>query len=178
MGVMASQITSLTIVYSTVYSDADQRKHQSPALLAFAGNSPLTGEFSTQRDSNAENVSIWWRHHARGKFYPLLISILTDVMKNTSRYTVGTLVVRYMHEDTPYRTLIRWVIWLSPKQSRGWRHNVDQPILRVYPTAVLDERETENDANYRRFSNNAKYGNAIYLLPTIYQSHILQCTIL
>ena len=30
VGAMASQITSLTIVYSTVYSDADQRKHQSP----------------------------------------------------------------------------------------------------------------------------------------------------
>ena len=29
MGAMASQITSLTIVCSTVYSDADQRKHQS-----------------------------------------------------------------------------------------------------------------------------------------------------
>ena len=27
------------------------------------GNSPVTGEFPTQRDSNAENVSIWWRHH-------------------------------------------------------------------------------------------------------------------
>ena len=36
MSTMASQITSLTIVYSTVYSDADQRKHQSPASLAFA----------------------------------------------------------------------------------------------------------------------------------------------
>ena len=32
---MASQITSLTIVYSIVYSDADQRKHQSSASLAF-----------------------------------------------------------------------------------------------------------------------------------------------
>ena len=29
------QITSLTIVYSTVYSDADQRKYQSSASLAF-----------------------------------------------------------------------------------------------------------------------------------------------
>ena len=35
MGAKASQITSLTIVYSTVYSDADQRKHQSSASLAF-----------------------------------------------------------------------------------------------------------------------------------------------
>ena len=35
MGEIASQITSLTIVYSTVYSVADQRKHQSSASLAF-----------------------------------------------------------------------------------------------------------------------------------------------
>ena len=32
---MASQITSLAIVYSTVYSGADQSKHQSSASLAF-----------------------------------------------------------------------------------------------------------------------------------------------
>ena len=35
MGAMTSQITSLMIVYSTVYSGADQRKHQSSASLAF-----------------------------------------------------------------------------------------------------------------------------------------------
>ena len=35
MGAMASQITSLAIVYSTIYSGADQRKHQSSASLAF-----------------------------------------------------------------------------------------------------------------------------------------------
>ena len=35
MGAIASQITSLMIVYSTIYSDVDQRKHQSFALLAF-----------------------------------------------------------------------------------------------------------------------------------------------
>ena len=27
------------------------------------GNSPVTGKFPTQRASNAENASIWWRHH-------------------------------------------------------------------------------------------------------------------
>ena len=35
MGSMASQITSLTIVYSAVYSGTDQSKHQSSASLAF-----------------------------------------------------------------------------------------------------------------------------------------------
>ena len=35
IGAIASQITSLTIVYSTVYLDADQSKHQTAASLAF-----------------------------------------------------------------------------------------------------------------------------------------------
>ena len=35
MGTIASQITSLVIVYSTVYSGEYQRKHQSSASLAF-----------------------------------------------------------------------------------------------------------------------------------------------
>ena len=35
MSAMASQITSLAIVYSTVYSEAYQRKHQSSASLGF-----------------------------------------------------------------------------------------------------------------------------------------------
>ena len=35
MDMISSQITSLTIVYSTVYLGADQRKHQSSASLAF-----------------------------------------------------------------------------------------------------------------------------------------------
>ena len=30
-------------------------------------NSPMTGEFPAQRSSNAENVSIWWRHQANMK---------------------------------------------------------------------------------------------------------------
>ena len=65
MSTIASQITSLAIVYSTVYSDADQRKHKSSASLAFVRGIP--GEFPAQRASNAENVSIWWHHHVRNK---------------------------------------------------------------------------------------------------------------
>ena len=42
MDAMASQITSLMIVYSIVYSEADQIKHQSSVSLAFVEpvNSP------------------------------------------------------------------------------------------------------------------------------------------
>ena len=51
MSAMASQITSLTIIDSTVYSGADQRKHQSSASLVFVRgidrwpvNSPQKGQ--------------------------------------------------------------------------------------------------------------------------------------
>ena len=42
MSTIASQITSLAIVYSTVYSGADQRKHQSSASLLFVWGIPVT----------------------------------------------------------------------------------------------------------------------------------------
>ena len=54
MSAIAFQITSLTTVYSTVYSGADERKHQSSASLGFVRNSPVTGEFLAQMGSNAE----------------------------------------------------------------------------------------------------------------------------
>ena len=63
MGAIASQITSLTIVYSTVYSDADQRNIKDPRHWPLCGEFTGIGEFPTQRASYAENVSIWWRHH-------------------------------------------------------------------------------------------------------------------
>ena len=50
MGAIASQITSLTIVYPTVYSGADQRKHQSSASLAFVHKWPETRKIVTFDD--------------------------------------------------------------------------------------------------------------------------------
>ena len=67
MRTMASQITSLTVVYSNVYSGADQMKHQSSTSLTFVGgihwwpvNSPQKGTVK-----NPGNVTIWWRHHVK-----------------------------------------------------------------------------------------------------------------
>ena len=51
MGAIASQITSITIVYSTVDSDADQKTSKDRWIPA-------------QWASYVENISIWWRHHA------------------------------------------------------------------------------------------------------------------
>ena len=64
MGTAASQITSLTIVYSTVYSGEDKKTSKLRVTGLCEGNAPVTGEFPAQRASNAENVSIWWRNRA------------------------------------------------------------------------------------------------------------------
>ena len=61
MSTMAPQITSLFIVYLTVYSGTD-KKHQS--------------------SSNAENVSIWWRHNVN------LSSWTTETRLSSSVYTI------------------------------------------------------------------------------------------
>ena len=66
MGTIASQITSLKIVYSTVYSDTDKKTSKLRVTGLCAGNSPGIGEFPEQMASNAENVSMWWRHHDKG----------------------------------------------------------------------------------------------------------------
>ena len=67
MTTTASQITSLTVVYSTVYSDADQRKHQSSASLAFV--------WGIHRD--------WWiprtKGQLRGKCFHLMTSSWTKM---------------------------------------------------------------------------------------------------
>ena len=69
---MASQITSFTVVYWTVYSDADQRKIKAQRHCPLCGEFTGTGEFPAQRASNAENVSIWWRHHEYIKLHWLI----------------------------------------------------------------------------------------------------------
>ena len=61
MSAMASQIASVSIVYSTVGPGADQRKHQSSASLAF-GWGIHRWPVSSPHKRSAENVYIWWRH--------------------------------------------------------------------------------------------------------------------
>ena len=67
MGAMASQITSLTIVYAIVHSGADQGKHQSPVSLAFVQgihrwpvNSPHKWPVTRKVFPFDDVIMIWW----------------------------------------------------------------------------------------------------------------------
>ena len=86
MSTMASQISSLTIVYSTVYSGADKKKTiKAPRHWPFcAWNSQVTGEFPAQMASNAKNVSILWRYHE----IELLVDSHDNAVSNVTYCTV------------------------------------------------------------------------------------------
>ena len=64
MSGMASQITGVSIVCSTVCSGADKKKTPKLRVTGLCeGNSPVTGGFPSQKTSNTENISTRWRHH-------------------------------------------------------------------------------------------------------------------
>ena len=119
MSAMASQITSFTIVYSSVYSGADKIKTSKLRDIGLcAGNSPVTGEFPAQKASDAENASIWWRHHVLAIFRgiytwphkePQLCSILWLSLQLTI-YRMDSISLKY----TNYQRCLSHIfyIWL------------------------------------------------------------------
>ena len=104
MSGIASQITSLTIVYSTVYSDADQRKHQSSASLAFVRgihrgpvNSPH--KWPVTRKMFPFDEVIMGSHICSETFCPSstswMIALLWLFYVNCSSITAGLFVKRF-----------------------------------------------------------------------------------
>ena len=82
MSAMTSQIASLAVVYSSVYSDVDQRKYQSSVSLAFdrgnhrwPTNSPHKGTVTRKMFP-----SIWWRHHGKSRLVRKIMWIVREKM--------------------------------------------------------------------------------------------------
>ena len=97
MSLMASQITSLTIVYSPLVSGTDLKKNPSkPRVTGLCeGNSPETGEFPAQKASNAENVSIWWRHHDVNQWILFKIPSIVVIDQTRDQY-----ILMFSHTKT------------------------------------------------------------------------------
>ena len=91
MGTMAFQITSLTIVYSTVSSGADQRKHQSSASLAFVRGShrgPVNPPHKwpvTRKMFPFDDVIMETGVH----FRPLFVTVFLRLMTSQFKYIVS-----------------------------------------------------------------------------------------
>ena len=103
MSAVASQISSVSIVCSTVGSGADQRKHQSSASLTFVRG---IQRWPVTKTSNEENVSIWWRHHdhCAVRFYsssPVLTQILLLSHVIGAHLTIISPINTYRLQDPP-----------------------------------------------------------------------------
>ena len=111
-----------------------------------AGNSPVTGKFPAQMASNAENVSIWWRHHEQGNPHQSIWSPSAD---GWHQCLLGFL---------RYKTLVAWPrtrvslqpVWQAPghhsdlKHDDGmalkWRHNEHDGVSNHQPHHRLLDR--------------------------------------
>ena len=76
MSTMASQITSLTILYLTIRSKKISKLRVTGLCV---GNSPVTSEFPGQMASNAEKASIWWGHHATLDYNEIYVDICVRI---------------------------------------------------------------------------------------------------
>ena len=93
-----------------------------------AGNSPVTREFPAQRANNAENVSIWWRHHVAEIFAAVHLRTMLNQQSNWRRtatpwrsYNVMVMGLDFIH--VKYVTLFdQWlnapvIYTLRPRQN-------------------------------------------------------------
>ena len=121
MGAITSQITSLAIVYSTVYSGADQRKHQSSASLAFVRgvhrgpvNSPH--KWPVTRKMFPFDDVIMWRHALE---WPAKQDFNSQATCACLFHITFSEVLRCKHNVLLYPTRcpygISWHRWLSTK---------------------------------------------------------------
>ena len=104
MSAIVSPITNLTIVYSTVYSDADQRKHRSSASLAFVWgfhrgpvNSPHKWPV-TWKMLPFDDVIMPWCHHAYNRGCPGIYAfydvIITTLFCETRRLVLRVRIIK------------------------------------------------------------------------------------
>ena len=112
---MASQTTSLTIVYSAICSRCRSKKTSKLRVTGLCeGNSPVTSEFSAQMASNAEMfplddvIMLWW-----------LVTFLSRIgMETNSVYTAH--LKNYAHDydmGSAFRTI--GLIWRESDGRRG-----------------------------------------------------------
>ena len=113
-GAMMSQITSLMIVYSTVYLGADHRRHQSSASLAFVwGIHRWQANSPHKKYSYAENVSIWWRHHGKSTLTHLNLGSMSLTILFNPKWNL-------MHISPSSHCNCNWVI---DTIFRAWKDN-------------------------------------------------------
>ena len=115
MVTIASLITSLSI--HRLFRRMSKKTSKLRVTDLCVGNSPGTGEFPAQMASDAENVSIWWRHHEQ--WY--LTSICVPVIKIIAPHK-GLIFIKMAFER---RYIYRYVVKTVHHQSLLYQQGYD-----------------------------------------------------
>ena len=132
-----NELDSVSIVYSIVCSGADQRKQKLRVTGLCERNSPVTGEFPSQRASNAENVSIWWRHHAKLQLLANDSQWQSKLHQNDFRFRVDTIILFFKLSQVRYQ----WFNLLGDGSSRimtSSRHKQLRSIAKSFYQSVFE----------------------------------------
>ena len=124
MSAMVRQITILTIVHSTVFFRRRSKKTSKLNDTGLcAGNSPVTG--------NAENVSIWWRHHEDNSIWSKYKrTLINQATGNCERGYMLQYIPRNMHTVFAllcFVVVIHWLIFPYPSGLLHWPVPAKQP---------------------------------------------------
>ena len=87
------------------------------------GNSPGTGEFPAQMASNAENVSIWWRHHALASCLTSSKSLPEPTLTYLHCGSVSSTRGQFYRKRPRQQSLLCWWINIS-----NYNHVFQEPI--------------------------------------------------
>ena len=123
MGAIASQITSLTIVYSTICSGTDQIISKLRVSGLCGGKSPGTGEFRTT----------WWRHQM--ETFSALLALCAGNSPVPGEFPVQRPVTRSF-DVFFYLCLNEWLSiqssswWFETPSSSLWCHCNERPVAR------------------------------------------------
>ena len=97
-----------------------------------AGNSPETGEFPAQMASNAENVSIWWRHHDSGSNEMCTRSVMLLPTSNSfRRFVCSALLHWYLVNRISYQ-------WQTPQFQ--WNNHLDMIEIDQHQTTRIHNK--------------------------------------
>ena len=125
MGVIASQITSLTFVFSTVYLDTDQRKHQRSASMAFV-NSPHKWPVTRKMFPFDDVIMFRFCHLILQIWrYTLLIGMITRIITDICiviHITKLLLLQRMGHQSFSIKIFSFW-LWLIFDDRVWWIFN-------------------------------------------------------
>ena len=100
MSAMASQTTGVCCLLNCFFRRRSEKTSKLQVIGFCAGNSPVTGQFPTQRASNAENASIWWCRHVKCVWKIQNQIMATSVMEQrviciSMSFMVGIALLRY-----------------------------------------------------------------------------------